>query len=359
MTSGRITAQIGEFELQSEWHVEPGEALVLFGPSGAGKTMTLRSITGLVTPTDGHIEVGGQVVFDHATRTSVPPHRRKVGYVPQDWRLFPHLDVAGNISYGLHALSKSARRERVDELLELVRLSGLGKRRIWELSGGQQQRVSLARALAPSPDALLLDEPFSALDLDTRREVRNVVRSILRQTQLPVILVTHDREEALALGDRLQVIDHGRQIAEGQPLELLGAPPRERVARVMGVENLLRLTVAEISPENGLMRCVSGEFDLWTPLADAAVGDEVTIALRADDVMVASQPPVGLSARNIIASSVEQVDEIGAVCDVTLDCHGTALRASLSRGAVHELGVETGAKVWTVIKSSSCVLVAD
>jgi molybdate transport system ATP-binding protein len=359
MTSGWARAQADTFTLESEWHVEPGEALVLFGPSGAGKTMTLRSITGLITPTDGHIEVGGHVVFDRAAGVNIPPHRRRAGYVPQDWRLFPHLDVAGNIAYGLRDMAKAARAERVRELLGLVRLDGLGRRRTWELSGGQQQRVSLARALAPEPAVLLLDEPFSALDLDTRREVRNEVRSILRQSQLPVILVTHDREEALALGDRLQVIDNGRQIAVGQPLELLGAPPRERVARVMGVENLLRLTVAEVSPQNGLMRCVAGDFDLWAPLADATKGEQVTIALRADDVMVASQPPSGLSARNIIEARVEQVEETGAVCDVTLDCHGVTLRANLSRGAVHELGVREGAQVWAVIKSSSCVVVAE
>jgi molybdate transport system ATP-binding protein len=127
----------------------------------------------------------------------------------------------------------------------------------------------------------------------------------------------------------------------------------------MGIENLLRLRVLAVLPQDGLMRCGSGQFELWAPLADAVQGDEVTVALRADDVMLASQRPSGLSARNILSARVERVEQVGAVCDVTLDCSGAQVRANLSRGAVRELGVEAGAQVWVVIKSSSCVIVRD
>jgi molybdate transport system ATP-binding protein len=332
--------------------------MVLFGPSGAGKTLTLRCIAGLLTPQEGRIEIDGRTVFDHAERINVPPHLRRVGYVPQDWMVFPHLDVSANIAYGLGKWAPGSKPARVGSLIERLGLRGLEARRVWELSGGQQQRVALARALAPDPAALLLDEPFSSLDMEIRRQVREEVRKVLKEVGIPVLLVTHDREEVLALGDWVAVIDNGRVIAQGEPVSVLGHPPRERVARLLGVENLLRLVVLEVLPEEGMMRCGRDGVLLEVPLSDARLGEEVTVGLRADDVLLASVEPVGLAARNVLRGRVAGVQRQGTSYRVEVDC-GFPLVSHVTRSAVEELGFTSGAQVWAVVKAASCFVLGE
>ena len=213
---GWITCRVGDFTLETDFEVDPGQVLVLFGPSGAGKTTTLRSIAGLLRPQQGQIQLSGRLVYDSASGVWVPPHLRRVGYLTQEHNLFPHLRVSDNIAYGLSSRRSAAAGSRVQELLETFRLGGLAQRYPWELSGGQQQRVALARALAPAPQALLLDEPFASLDAELRRALQGELRAILSRSNLPVILVTHDREEALALGDAVQVIAEGRTLSKGE-----------------------------------------------------------------------------------------------------------------------------------------------
>ena len=238
-TEGWIVCNVGDFELETDWSIEPGEVLVLFGPSGAGKTTTLRAIAGLLRPRQGHIEVGGRVVYDEGGREWVPPHRRRIGYLSQQSNLFPHINVRKNIAYGLRGQPRTIIQERVRELVDVLHLEGMEERRPGELSGGQVQRVALARALAPRPDMLLLDEPFASLDVELRRILRNELRSMLVRSPIPVLLVTHDREETLTLADSVQVIDAGRPLARGTPLDVLGQPGQGRVARLLGVEKPL------------------------------------------------------------------------------------------------------------------------
>lgn len=358
MTRGWIRAKVGTFTLETRWAVEPGQVLVLFGPSGSGKTLTLRAIAGLVTPRDGRIEIGGVTVFDHAAKLNLPPHLRRVGYVPQNWLVFPHLNVSDNIGYGLRRRDATAKRRQVTMLIKRLGLEGLGTRRAWELSGGQLQRVALARALAPDPAILLMDEPFSALDIETRRQVRGQVRHVLEESGIPVLFVTHDREEALALGDCVAVIDQGRVVAQGDPVTLLGHPPRERVARLVGVENLLRLKVMEVLPEIGVIRCGAGQFLLEVPLSDAQIGEEVTVGLRADDVLLASIRPVGLSARNLLPGAVVSIEPHGALYEVSMDC-GVPLVSHVTQQAIQELEIAPGARLWAVVKTASCFLLQE
>ncbi|MEX2204252.1 MAG: ABC transporter ATP-binding protein [Actinomycetota bacterium] len=216
-----------------ELEVDDGELLCLLGPSGCGKTTALRLIAGLERPDAGTVEVAGRTVA--GPQTWVPPERRRVGMVFQDWALFPHLDVRGNVAFGLDGQT----RARVGELLELARLTGLEDRMPNELSGGQQQRVALARALAPSPEVLLLDEPFSNLDAQLRAEVRSEVRRVLRSTGTTAVFVTHDQEEALSIGDRLAVMIAGRIRRLGTPYEVYADPVDSVVARLLGQTNLL------------------------------------------------------------------------------------------------------------------------
>ncbi len=256
MTRGWIRCQVGDFTLETDWEVAPGQVLVLFGPSGSGKTTILRAIAGLVRPIEGHIEVGNHVVFDRETQTWVPPHQRKVGYVTQQYHLFPHLSVSSNVSYGISKRKFRDDSDRIADLLNAFPLEGMAKRRTWELSGGQQQRVALARALATEPQVLLLDEPFSSLDTELRRILRREIRSVLSSANIPVILVTHDREDALAVGDVVQVIDQGRTLEQGEPLRILGQPGQGRLARLVGLENALAMRVESRHPQDGTMVCV-------------------------------------------------------------------------------------------------------
>ncbi|MEX0753986.1 MAG: ABC transporter ATP-binding protein [Actinomycetota bacterium] len=228
------TIALDGFDLE----VRPGELLVLLGPSGCGKSTALRLIAGLERPDGGSIDVGGRTV---AGRSWVPPERRRVGMVFQDWALFPHLDVRRNIAFGLKRGADAD--ARVDEVLALVRLQGLEDRMPDELSGGQQQRVALARALAPSPEVLLLDEPFSNLDAQLRAELRGEIRDLHRQTGTTAIYVTHDQEEALSLSDRIAIMADGRVLQTGSPHQIYAAPMDEGVAALIGQSNVLEATV--------------------------------------------------------------------------------------------------------------------
>lgn len=214
--------------------VRDGVLLALLGPSGCGKTTALRVIAGFEKPDSGRVDVRDRSVA--APGTWVPPEKRRVGMVFQDWVLFPHLDVHDNVAFGL---SSPGRRERVGEVLEMMRLSGLERRMPHELSGGQQQRVALARALAPSPEVVLLDEPFSNLDATLKAEVRMEVRTILHEAKATAIFVTHDQEEALAMADEMAVMDAGRILQVGTPHDVYQAPVDLRVASMVGDANLI------------------------------------------------------------------------------------------------------------------------
>ena len=213
-----------------------GEITTLLGPSGCGKTTTLRLVAGFEVPDAGEVRIAGRVVA--GAGTWVPPEQRKVGMVFQQLALFPHLDVAGNVGYGLAGWKRDRRRDRVDELLDLVGLAGYGRRRPDQLSGGQAQRVAVARALAPHPEVVVLDEPFSSLDVTLRGELRSEVRRILRAEAATALLVTHDQDEALAMGDQVAVRLDGRLAQVGPPETVYGGPSGADVATFLGDANL-------------------------------------------------------------------------------------------------------------------------
>jgi molybdate transport system ATP-binding protein len=200
---------VGSFDLAVNFEL-PGGITALFGPSGSGKTLTLRSIAGLTNPRAGRIELGGRVLFDASAGVTVPARDRSIGYVFQQYALFPHLTVAQNLAFGIHALPQEERKERVGSLLQLLGLEGFGTRRPRELSGGQQQRVALGRALATEPSLLLLDEPFAAVDFRVRRLLRSELRRIHDLTGTPMVLVTHDLGEVRQLSDTLVLMDQGQ-----------------------------------------------------------------------------------------------------------------------------------------------------
>ena len=362
--SGWLHCRVGGFELNLDWDVPPGRALVLFGPSGAGKTTALKAMAGLVRPLAGEVQIDGIPVYDSVRNVSLAPHRRRIGYLTQQYHLFPHLNVMRNVAYGLQQGGGNATRNRTMELLENFELRGLELRYPWELSGGQQQRVALARALATEPRALLLDEPFAALDLGLRRTVRQELRTMLSRNPVPVILVTHDREEALALGDEVQVIDEGQTIARGIPIEVLGQPGQAAVARLVGVENLLRMRVASRQPRDGTMRLSmlgrGRTLFLETPLdtgpADPRNNEWVTVGIRASDIILSSRDPVGSSARNRLPGTVVRIEPRPPGYTVELDC-GVPLHCHVTGASLEEMEIRVGHQLWAVFKASSCFLV--
>ena len=372
---GWISCRVGDFTLETDFEVNPGQVLVLFGPSGAGKTTTLRSIAGLLRPQQGQIQLSGRLVYDSASEVWVPPHLRRVGYLTQGHNLFPHLKVADNIGYGLSSRGSAAARSRVQEMLETFQLRDLEQRYPWELSGGQQQRVALARALAPAPQALLLDEPFASLDAALRRTLQGELRTILSRSNLPTILVTHDREEALALGDKVQVIDQGRTLSKGEPLNALGQPSQGRVARLVGVENILSMRVESRHPQDGTMICllmdrpgdppeepaedVRRAVRIEVPLGDFDEQESLTVGIRATDVILAQDRLVRSSARNQLPGVVTSVEMRPPGYRVTLDCGGALLCCHITGSSLAEMRIEAGQRLWAVFKASSCFLVED
>ena len=257
--------------------VERGSLTAILGPSGGGKTTLLRLISGFEQPDAGEIEIAGRVVVSAHT-ASVPPEKRGVTIVPQEGSLFPHLTVAGNIAFGLRHTSSAERKKRVADLLDMIGLTGFENRRPEELSGGMQQRVALARALAPSPDLILLDEPFSALDTSMREQVRDEVMTTLRNAGATAVWVTHDQQEALSTADQVAVMLHGHIAQTADPVTLYRAPVRRDVAEFVGDAVVLRGTV---HGSDGQVYCGLGNL----PIANNVGVGEVDVLLRPEQLV--------------------------------------------------------------------------
>jgi iron(III) transport system ATP-binding protein len=265
--------------------VHEGSIAALLGPSGCGKTTTLRLIAGFERPDSGAISVGGRTLADPAT--FVPPDRRRIGVVFQDYALFPHYDVAGNVAYGLN---RRADRSRVDEVLELVGLSGLGQRSVDELSGGQQQRVALARALAPTPEVILLDEPFSNLEAGLRERLREEVREILGEAGVTALFVTHDQEEALSLAGQVAVMRAGRVEQVGTPEEIYSRPASRWVAGFVG-----EIEVVPGDAADGRVVCELGSLP-----AEPSRSGAVDVLVRPESVAIGLSGPARAAEADVV-----------------------------------------------------------
>jgi len=266
--------------------VERGELLTLLGPSGCGKTTTLRMIAGLETPTEGEIEIDDELVATDGTTTA--PEARDVGIVFQDFALFPHLSVRENIAFGLTEFDDIDAEARVDEMLELVDMPSHGEKSPDQLSGGQKQRVALARSLAPEPDVLLLDEPFSNLDVRLRVEMREEVRSILKEAGVTAISVTHDQEEALSISDRVAVMNDGRIEQLDRPERIFEQPESRFVASFLGRASFLTSYVHDGVLKTGLGTFDAGTLDGYT---EEYAGIAVDVLVRPDDLRAACAHP--------------------------------------------------------------------
>ena len=355
-----FTSTEREFSLDVEFRAAPGFT-ILFGPSGSGKTTLLDCVAGLATPDAGKITVGESVFFDANNSADVPIAKRGVGYVLQDLALFPHLTAKENIEYGLAHLRRPDREKKAAFMMREFRIEHLAQQRPGKISGGERQRVALARALVTDPCVLLLDEPLTALDAPTKSRILDDLRCWNEEHSIPILYVTHGREEVLALGERVLVMDAGRIIAQGSPHEVLSVPLQETVAQLAGFENIFDATVESVREDRGTMMCrlssgdTSSSVLLETPLIRARVGLRLRIGIRAGDILLAIAKPEGLSARNVIAGSVVSIERCDMIVLARVDC-GVEMNVHLTLAARDALQLIVGREVWLVIKTHSCHL---
>jgi molybdate transport system ATP-binding protein len=348
------------FVLDVRFAVPPG-ITILFGASGAGKTTVLNCVAGLTPPDTGCIAVAGQVLFDSTQGVNLPVVRRRVGYVFQHLALFPHLTVGGNVEYGISHVRLPERRVRSQRLLESFRIAHLRDRRPGAISGGERQRVALARALVTDPGVLLLDEPLAGLDAATRSRLLDDLRAWNTSHRIPVLYVTHSREEVFALGERVLVLQEGKVLAQGSPYAVLQSPTHEAIAELAGVENRFDGVVTALHEPQGTMTCRlsepegKGVVHLEIPLARVEVGTPVRVGLRAGDILLATAAPQGLSARNVLPGRVCGISRRDVTLVADVDC-GVRFEVHLTPGAAQELHLQPGREVWLVIKTYSCHL---
>jgi molybdate transport system ATP-binding protein len=337
-----IQLTLGPLDLEMELTIDEGEVVALLGPNGAGKTSLLRAIAGLVPFKSGHVRLDGKVLEDTATNRYVPTEQRSIGFVFQDYLLFPHLSVLDNVAFGLRSrgMPRGAATDKAVQWLDRVGLKSYLRAKPAELSGGQRQRVALARALAPDPRLLLLDEPLAALDVTTRADVRRDLKRHLESFQGIRLVVTHDPLEAMALADRLIVMEKGRLVQTGTPAEVTERPRSQYVADLVGV-NLLRGEA-----DNGAVRIPGGP----EVAAAAAESGEVFAVIHPRAVALHRGRPEG-SPRNVWPGRASHIELMGNRIRVRIDGE-VPLVAEVTPSALKELDLVEGGEVWLSFKAT-------
>jgi molybdate transport system ATP-binding protein len=317
--------------LDARLHCAPGEVLALVGPSGSGKSTLLRSIAGLHQSVQGRIECNGMAWFDSAAGLCMPTQQRRVGMVFQQFALFPHLSALDNVAAAMLELPVQERRQRAQRWLARMHLQGLEGRLPRQLSGGQQQRVAVARALAREPQILLLDEPFSAVDRATREALYHELAELREELRMPVILVTHDLDEATLLADRMCVLDHGSILQTATPDDMLRAPASAAVARMLGMRNLFAGTLLRHEQACSVLHWQGHELRVARQ-AQVAEGSAVMWAVPGTGVMLlSSHAPTLLPLDNQVQVQVTRILALGEQLRVMLQCGSDTLTMSVPR----------------------------
>lgn len=361
----KIKRQVGSFALSVDAEVADGITGIL-GPSGAGKSMLINAIAGLVRPETGTITLEGRTLFDAENKINLAPEKRDLGLVFQDARLFPHMTVQSNLTYARRKNSQPL--ATFDEIVDLLNLSHLLKRRPHHLSGGEKQRVAIGRALLSAPTALLMDEPLANLDLARRREVMPFLEMLRDRFAIPIVYVSHNLDETIRLANRVLVMDNGQIVAQG-PVEtvlsridvqslILGGPTGDSHPEPITIVSATILT----RHDDGLFSIDTPWGTLTAPEIFGSSGDTIRLRLRAHDIVLASSPPEGLSIRNVIAGEVGTMTQAGpAQVDVLIRPVGPTgtptLWARVTRRAAEEMQLRPGMPIWALLKA--VVLASD
>src|SRR5215472_2908806 len=351
MLSVSLSHRLGDFVLDVAFDSEGG-LTALFGRSGAGKTSLVNAIAGLYRPERGYVAVDGEVLTDSAIGRFLPPHRRRVGYVFQEGRLFPHLDVRQNLLYGTWFAPRRAGTAELDHIVGLLGIGHLLGRRPAGLSGGEKQRVAIGRALLARPRLLIMDEPLASLDEGRRAEILPYIERLRDEVRVPIVYVSHSIPEVARLATTLVVLSQGEVAAIGPTAQIMGRLDLFPLTGRAEAGAILATRVAAHDAAFGLtiLRAASGE--LRVPHLDLPVGAALRVRIRARDVMIALAPPQGLSALNVLPGTVAEIAAgDGPIVQIRLDCAGEPLIARLTRRSVETLGLRPGLPVCAVIKS--------
>ena len=321
---------------------------VIFGSSGAGKSTILRTLAGLDRSDKGLIKFGGEIWEDTENQIFIPPQKRPVGLLFQDFALFPHMTVENNILYNL-PLPKEEKLKRFRELVSLFNLQGLEKRKPCSLSGGEMQKVAIARTVIRMPKLLLLDEPLSSLDLPTREILQRELKKILKKLQIPTIFVTHDRTEAIIMGDRIAVMSDGKVVQMGEVNEVFTKPDDPSVAAIVGMENVL---IGEIVDRSEGLVCIKVGKSSFVALDKGVMGPDVAVCVRAEEIILDKGNTPESSARNRFLGRIIDISPQGVTVKLTLDC-GFPLVVLITKRSFIDLSIQKGSKLSASIKAQA------
>jgi molybdate transport system ATP-binding protein len=346
-----VAHRLGAFTLELSF-TSQGRLTAFFGQSGAGKTSLVNVIGGLIRPDRGRIAVDGTTLTDTAAGIFVPTHRRRVGYVFQEGRLFPHLTVRQNLLFGRWFRPSQERKIELETVLDLLGIGHLLHRRPGALSGGEKQRVAIGRALLASPRLLLMDEPLAALDEERKAEILPFIERLRDQADVPIIYVSHSLAEVSRLANSIVMLRNGRVLAAGDPAEVLSRTELVPQDAVKEAGAVIEARISQHDTQFGLTTLQSKAGLLRAPYLDLPTGTIVRVRIRARDVMVANAPPVGLSALNVLEGKVIELRNSGeTVVEVTIDCNGVKLAARLTRKSVETLRLAPEMPVYAILKS--------
>lgn len=339
------------FELAASFRTGPG-VTALFGRSGSGKTTLVNMVAGLVRPDRGRILVDGRALFDSTARIDLPSHRRRVGYVFQESRLFPHLTVRQNLLYGSWFRGQSFRLGSIDQIVELLGIGDLLMRRPATLSGGEKQRVSIGRAVLSDPAMLLMDEPLASLDEARKGEILPYLERLRDQLDLPILYVSHSVPEVVRLASTMIVLSAGKVLASGPVEEVMGRPELFPAAGRYEAGSVLDARVVAHDAEFGLTELETAGGMLRVPRLDNAVGSRLRVLIRARDVMIATERPHQISALNILAGRIVALQDDGRpIGEATIAVGEGAIRARITRRSMSQLGLVPGREVFAVVKT--------
>ncbi len=351
MLSIDVRHRLGALNLEASFQ-SAGRLTALFGPSGSGKTSLINIVAGLIRPDSGRIDIDGRTQVDTASRSFVPAHKRRVGFVFQDARLFPHLSVRSNLLYGRWFTPQAERYAEFDRVVEMLGIGHLLARRPALLSGGEKQRVAIGRALLASPKLLLMDEPLASLDDARKSEIMPYLERLRDETRIPIVYVSHSIAEVARLATDIVVMAEGKVVASGPTIEImqrLDLLPPEEVGEGGAV---LDMTVLHHDERFGMTVLATAAGEMRVPRIARPVGAAVRVRIRARDVMIATEAPKGLSALNILAGRIAEISQVdGTQVDLKLDCHGDLLVSRITRQSFETLHLAVGREVFAVIKT--------
>jgi molybdate transport system ATP-binding protein len=346
-----VRHRLGAFQLEAAFESR-GHLTALFGRSGAGKTSLVNIIAGLVRPDRGRVVVAGETVVDTEAGIFVPKHRRRVGYVFQEGRLFPHLSVRQNLLYGHWFTRRVLRYERFADIVELLGVGPLLDRRPGSLSGGEKQRIAIGRALLTSPRLLLMDEPLASLDEARKLEILPYIERLRDVTKIPIVYVSHSIPEVMRLATTVVVMSAGRVAAVGEMAEVMGRIDLFPLTGRHEAGAVLEARIATHDATYGLTTLSSPAGDIRVPRLDQPVGTGLRVHIRARDVLISLKPPEGLSALNVLRGRVAELGPTdGPIVDLRLDLNGATLLARVTRLTVDRLELRPGCAVFAIIKS--------